>query len=164
MALAIADIQSAMTDTAERSARLMDDLRVAMEGEMQMVREKCETYLRWYSPVFNTRLHTHDAWPDPIRYSDIDTTRGNVPGTLSRISCTPDVSGQLAGGAVCSPPMNKPGNGPMGATNATTTRAKRATAMMIFRIFIERRPHSIAPRTVSGDAAPGTQPSARAPT
>lgn len=79
MALAVAEIQSAMTDTAERSARLMDDLRVAMEGEMQMVREKCETYLRWYSPVFNTRLHTHDAWPDPIRYADIDTTRGNFP-------------------------------------------------------------------------------------
>lgn len=83
MSAVVAEFTEAMTALGEKRARsLMDDLRVAMEGEMEQVRTRCETYLRWYSPPFNTMLGTHDAWRDPITYDDIDTTRANF--TLSR--------------------------------------------------------------------------------
>ncbi|MEC8619199.1 MAG: hypothetical protein VXY32_06525 [Pseudomonadota bacterium] len=42
------------------------------------------------------------------------TTRGRVPGNLSKISSTLLVSGQALGTGVGWPPMKNPGKGPMG--------------------------------------------------
>ncbi len=85
MALAVADIHKAAlsdSDAAQRAARLMDDLRVALEGEMHAVRERHDAYLRWYSPPFDPNLLSHDAWPEQIGYEDEDTTRSTF--TISR--------------------------------------------------------------------------------
>ena len=81
MALAASSFADALTDTdgGRRGASLMDDLRVMMEAEMNDVRARCETYLRWYSPPYDHALKTHDAWPDAVGYDDIDTTRNNFP-------------------------------------------------------------------------------------
>lgn len=70
------------SDARARAARLMDDLRSALEGEMVRVKERHDTYLRWYSPPFDASLGVHDAWPDPILEDDIDTTRSSF--TISR--------------------------------------------------------------------------------
>ena len=80
MALAAIDeAPRALTEGGARASRLMDDLRVMMEGEMQAIEERCQTYLRWYSPPYNSAIRTHDAWLEPLAYDDIDTTRDNFP-------------------------------------------------------------------------------------
>lgn len=61
-----------------RGSRI-DAVRVAMEAEVQQTRQKCQTYLNWYSPAYNTALGTHDAWLDPIKTSETDMTRDNFP-------------------------------------------------------------------------------------
>lgn len=68
-----------LTGDRRRASALMDDLRVTMEGELDTVRQRCETYLRWYSPPYNVDTGTHDAWPESIAPEDIDTTRANFP-------------------------------------------------------------------------------------
>ncbi len=58
----------------------IDDTRTTMEGEMANVRERCRTYLNWYSPVYDNRLKRHDAWEDAIDWNeDAGTTRNNFP-------------------------------------------------------------------------------------
>jgi hypothetical protein len=57
----------------------IDDCRVAMDSDMRIVRERAKTYLNWYSPAYETRLGTHDAWLDPFRAEDIGLTRANFP-------------------------------------------------------------------------------------
>ena len=57
----------------------IDDCRLAMESDMRIVREKAKTYLNWYSPAYETRLGTHDAWTDPFQAQDIGLTRANFP-------------------------------------------------------------------------------------
>ena len=79
MSLAAATITGDMTAGGRRAAALMDDLRVSMEGELDEVRMRCEEYLRWYSPPWNTVTGTHDSWREPVTYDDIDTTRNNFP-------------------------------------------------------------------------------------
>lgn len=79
MALAVDTFTREMTDRERRAGSLMDDLRVMMESEMEDVRDRCETYLRWYSPEYEPILGSHDAWRDPITYEDIDTTRASFP-------------------------------------------------------------------------------------
>lgn len=61
---------------AELASRI-DNLRVALEAEMWQVRERSQTYLRWYSPPYDHRLGTHDAWTDPLLAEDVGLTRGN---------------------------------------------------------------------------------------
>jgi hypothetical protein len=56
-----------------------DDLRSLLEGDMESVRTRCETYLNWYSPPFNEYLGTHDAWTNPLKVEEIGLTRANFP-------------------------------------------------------------------------------------
>ena len=59
---------------------LIEDARDSMEDMMGPIRERSRTYLRWYSPPFDTTLGRHDAWEDAIDYSeDAGTTRDNFP-------------------------------------------------------------------------------------
>lgn len=58
---------------------VIDAARLAMEAELIGVRERCTTYLNWYSPAYDHRLGTHDAWLDPILAQDVDLTRANFP-------------------------------------------------------------------------------------
>jgi hypothetical protein len=67
------------SDDARLIAR-MDNARLAMESEMGMVRERCQTYLRWYSPPYRKELGTHDAWDElPLAVEDLGLTRANFP-------------------------------------------------------------------------------------
>ncbi len=59
--------------------RRIDEMRSAMEGEMLSVQERCRTYLNWYSPPYEPRLGTHDAWLDPFQASQVGLTRANFP-------------------------------------------------------------------------------------
>ena len=82
MALAAADIHKGAlsdSDAARRSASLMDDLRIELESEMGLVRERHAVYLNWYSPPFDSDLGSHDQWPESVGYEDIDTTRASFP-------------------------------------------------------------------------------------
>jgi len=63
----------------QRLAGLIDAARTAMEAELELVRERCQTYLNWYSPPYSTTLRTHDAWWDPLLAADVDLTRNNFP-------------------------------------------------------------------------------------
>lgn len=60
------------------SAR-MDAARSAMEAEMESVKERCQTYLNWYSPPYESRLGTHDAWTTGFYAEDLGLTRANFP-------------------------------------------------------------------------------------
>ncbi len=79
MAMTVDTLAPLLEGGARRASSLMDDLRVTMEGEMFGVEERLQTYLRWYSPPYNSTIRTHDAWPEQISYQDIDTTRSNFP-------------------------------------------------------------------------------------
>jgi hypothetical protein len=55
---------------------VIDDARTAMQGEMQVVKDRAKTYLNWYSPPFDTRLRRHDQWEEAIDWNeDAGTTR-----------------------------------------------------------------------------------------
>jgi ribosomal protein L12E/L44/L45/RPP1/RPP2 len=84
MAVAVPEIGRALSDTdaGRMAARLADDLRIAMEGELETVRARHETYLNWYSPPYDHNLRSHDSWNDPLSAADIDTTRSTF--TISR--------------------------------------------------------------------------------
>jgi hypothetical protein len=59
---------------------LMDDARDSMEEAMTVVRDRCRTYLRWYSPPWDSYLGRHDAWETAIDANeDAGTTRNNFP-------------------------------------------------------------------------------------
>ncbi len=63
-----------------RLGQRIDNARLAMESEMQFVRTRAQTYLRWYSPPYREELGTHDAWDElPIAAEDIGLTRANFP-------------------------------------------------------------------------------------
>lgn len=57
----------------------IDDLRSLLEGDAEKVRTRCQTYLNWYSPDYDERLGTHDAWLDPASVEDVGLTRANFP-------------------------------------------------------------------------------------
>lgn len=57
----------------------MDAARTLMEAEMSSIRSRCLTYLNWYSPPYEPRLGTHDAWYDPFNIEDAGLTRANFP-------------------------------------------------------------------------------------
>lgn len=59
------------------AASRIDEARSAMEGEIEGIKEKCRTYLNWYSPPYEPRLGTHDAWTDPFTTESYDLTRSN---------------------------------------------------------------------------------------
>ncbi len=72
------------TQIDARLSQRFDDVRMAMEADMENVRTRAKVYLNWYSPPFNTRLGTHDAWMEglisqPIRAENLDLTRDNFP-------------------------------------------------------------------------------------
>lgn len=46
---------------------------------MEAVRTRARTYLNWYSPPYEERLGTHDAWTDPFLAENIGLTRANYP-------------------------------------------------------------------------------------
>jgi len=59
---------------------IIDDARITMEGEMLAIRERCLTYLNWYSPPFDPFLQRHDAWEEDVDpEADAETTRNNFP-------------------------------------------------------------------------------------
>jgi hypothetical protein len=69
-------------DIAENDRRVHDQIdlvRTAMESEVGAFRAQAETYLRWYSPPWNSRLRTHDAWGSPLLAEDNGLTRANFP-------------------------------------------------------------------------------------
>lgn len=57
----------------------IDSLRTLLDGDMEGVRQRCQTYLNWYSPPFNWNTQTHDAWTNPLTVEDIGLTRANFP-------------------------------------------------------------------------------------
>lgn len=67
-------------DSPDRNLHaLIDYARTAMESEMGRLRTQCQTYLNWYSPEYDDRLGTHDAWVEPIGADDVGLTRANFP-------------------------------------------------------------------------------------
>ena len=78
MALALQN-RAELDPETQRVYDLIDAARTAMDGEMTSVRARCRTYLNWYSPPFEERLGTHDAWTDPFLASAVDLTRANFP-------------------------------------------------------------------------------------
>lgn len=59
---------------------IIDDARSAMEGEMASVRDRCRTYLNWYSPPYNTDIDRHDAWEEEVDFeADAARARNNFP-------------------------------------------------------------------------------------
>lgn len=70
------------TDAYREIVKRIDETRLAMESEMEDVRMRARTYLNWYSPPYEPRLGTHDAWTDPFLAQDIGLTRANF--TISR--------------------------------------------------------------------------------
>jgi hypothetical protein len=78
MAVTWADVQATADADSAYHARI-DWLREAMLGEMQAVEGRHRQYLRWYSPPYNERTMTHDAWTTPIKAEHIGLTRANFP-------------------------------------------------------------------------------------
>lgn len=70
---------SSDSEAMQALARRMDETRLAMESEMSGVRQKAQTYLNWYSPPYEPRLGTHDAWTDPFLAENVGLTRANFP-------------------------------------------------------------------------------------
>ena len=59
---------------------LIEDTRGAMEDAMASLRDRCRTYLNWYSPPWDSRIGRHDAWETAIDWNeDRGTTRNNFP-------------------------------------------------------------------------------------
>ena len=79
MTLSAAPVQPESSDELNKLHGRINDCRLAMESEMQIVRQRCQTYLNWYSPPFEPKLGTHDAWVDPFQVSDVGLTRANFP-------------------------------------------------------------------------------------
>ncbi len=84
--MALARFPDAAVDAEDRAlASRMDDVRLAAEAEMEFVRRRAQVYLNWYSPPYNERLGTHDAWltnlgvNEPITADNIGLTRANYP-------------------------------------------------------------------------------------
>lgn len=73
----------AVAPTDEQGLRRLhgaiDELRVLLEGDAERMRTRCQTYLNWYSPEYNDRLGTHDAWVDPVTVEEVGLTRANFP-------------------------------------------------------------------------------------
>jgi len=73
----------AVAPTDDQSLRRLhgaiDDLRSLLEGDAEQVRTRCQTYLNWYSPRFDERLGTHDAWIEPAGVDEVGLTRANFP-------------------------------------------------------------------------------------
>jgi hypothetical protein len=75
MALQIASNENALMG-------MMNYTRTTMDGEIGAIRDRCQTYLRWYSPPWNRDIHRHDAWEDDIDWNtETDHTRDNFPIT-----------------------------------------------------------------------------------
>lgn len=69
-----------LSDDERNLHAIIDDARTAMEGEMLTVRQKCRTYLNWYSPPYDEDLQRHDAWETAIDYeADAERARNNFP-------------------------------------------------------------------------------------
>jgi hypothetical protein len=86
MTLSLSPLEAAVeTELAGRLSGRIDDVRVAMEAEMGLVRRRCLEYLNWYSPAFNEQLGTHDAWrqgagvAQSLTAEDLGLTRANYP-------------------------------------------------------------------------------------
>jgi hypothetical protein len=73
----------AVAPTDEQGLRRLhgaiDELRVLLDGDASRIRTRCQTYLNWYSPEFNERLGTHDAWVEPVSVEEVGLTRANFP-------------------------------------------------------------------------------------
>lgn len=79
MTLSVAPVQPQGSDELAKLHGRIDDCRLAMESDMRIVRQRSQTYLNWYSPPYETRLGTHDAWTDPFLAENIGLTRANFP-------------------------------------------------------------------------------------
>lgn len=76
---AIPPLETSSSREDEALKGRIDECRLAMESDMLAVRAKAQVYLNWYSPPFETRLGTHDAWTDPFTVDSIGLTRANFP-------------------------------------------------------------------------------------
>jgi Phage portal protein, SPP1 Gp6-like len=85
MALALPPVAAVDAQIDARLAGRIDDVRTAMEAEMEWVRRRAKIYLNWYSPPFNENLSIHDAWvtnvgnTEPLTAENIGLTRANFP-------------------------------------------------------------------------------------
>ena len=79
MTFSLAPVQPESRDELTQLHGRIDDCRIAMDAEMEVVRVRARTYLNWYSPPFETRLGTHDAWVEPFKAENFGLTRANFP-------------------------------------------------------------------------------------
>lgn len=78
--MAIATVPKALPIDERDLFAMIDDVRGAMDGELEAVRTRCQSYLNWYSPPYNSEIDRHDAWEEAIDWeADAQRARNNFP-------------------------------------------------------------------------------------